>query len=416
MVAWFRFVIAVLGLTVISVATAVMVVSHAEPGFMDDADATFTAADRATIASLSLGALPTLAPDPTNRLADDPAAAAFGATLFFEQRLGGDGNVACSTCHLIDRQFQDDRPRGIGAGTSSRRTMPLAGVAHGTWFFWDGRRDSLWAQALVPLEDPIEHAGNRTAYAHFIARTFRDRYERIFGPLPDFSGLPADASPLGTAQERAAWQSISAGDRAAVDRVFSNLGKALAAFERSIALEETRFDRFAKALAEGTDPAGNAALNNEEIHGLRLFIGKANCVSCHNGPRFTDDKFHNTGIPAALGKRADHGRQAGLAQSQADPFNCLGKFSDAGPEACSALRLASEGGPELAGAFKTPSLRGAAARPPYMHAGQVATLEEVIDHYASAPSAATGVSELRPLALSARERAALIAYLRTLAN
>ena len=67
--------------------------------------------------------------DPTNRFADDPAAAALGATLFFDQRLSANGKVACATCHKIDRQFQDDLPLGEGLGTANRRTMPLAGAA-----------------------------------------------------------------------------------------------------------------------------------------------------------------------------------------------------------------------------------------------------------------------------------------------
>src|SRR5688572_2468035 len=104
----------------------------------------FTEAEKAMIASLSLSALPPLPADPTNRYADLPAAAAFGATLFFEQRLSRDGNVSCATCHLIERQFQDDRPLAIGVATTNRRTMPLAGVARSPWFFWDGRKDSLW--------------------------------------------------------------------------------------------------------------------------------------------------------------------------------------------------------------------------------------------------------------------------------
>ena len=83
-----------------------------------------------------------------------PAAAALGATLFFDQRLSRNGKVACATCHKIDRQFQDDLPHAAGLGTTNRRTMPLAGVAWSPWFFWDGRRDSLWSQALTPLENP----------------------------------------------------------------------------------------------------------------------------------------------------------------------------------------------------------------------------------------------------------------------
>ncbi|TIX75286.1 MAG: methylamine utilization protein, partial [Mesorhizobium sp.] len=89
-----------------------------------------------------------------------------------------------------------------------RRTMPLAGVAHDPFFFWDGRRDSLWAQALAPLENPLEQAGNRAAYAHYIKARFGERYERIFGPLPDLSTVPANASPLGSDAEKAAWSTM----------------------------------------------------------------------------------------------------------------------------------------------------------------------------------------------------------------
>ena len=144
----------------------------------------FFAEEKAAIASLSLASLPPLPADTTNRFADSPAAAALGATLFFDHRLSRNGEVACATCHKIDRQFQDDLPRAVATGTNNRRTMPLAGVAWSPWLFWDGRRDSLWAQALTPLEDAVEHAGNRTAYARFMAENFHERYERIFGPLP----------------------------------------------------------------------------------------------------------------------------------------------------------------------------------------------------------------------------------------
>ena len=93
-------------------------------------------------------------------------------------------------------------------------------------------------------------------------------------------------------------------------------------------------------------------------------------------------------------------------QVAADPFNCLGAFSDAGPEACGELNFMVKDYRRLTRAYKPPSLRGAATRPPYMHAGQFATLEEVVDHYARAPAAPAGESELHPLTLSERERAA----------
>jgi cytochrome c peroxidase len=376
----------------------------------------FTDAEREVIASLALTALPPLPDDPTNKVAKDPAAASLGATLFFDARLSRDGTVSCSTCHLIDRQFQDDLPLAKGIGTTNRRTMPLAGVAWSPWLFWDGRRDSLWAQALVPMENQVEHGGNRLAYARFINANFRERYERIFGPLPNFSGLPKNASPLGSDAEKAAWKTMTDAQRDDVDRVFSNIGKAIEAFERSIMHEQTRFDRFAAALAANKKPKGDVAFSDEEVLGLKLFIGKGNCVNCHNGARFTDNHFHNTGVPAVAGLPEDLGRETAVKEVAADPFNCLGKFSDSGPGACGELRFMVTAGEALKRAYKTPSLRGAADRPPYMHAGQIKTLEAVLDHYATAPAAPSGTSEVRPVTLSERERDALIAFLKTLSE
>ncbi len=376
----------------------------------------FSEADKRTIASMSLQALPPLPADPTNKYADDPAAAAFGATLFFDGRLSPSGTVSCATCHLIDRQFQDDRPLGKGVATTKRRTMPLAGVGWSPWLFWDGRRDSLWAQALTPLEDRREHAGTRAFYAHFVAANFAERYQRIFGPLPGLSSVPASAGPLGTDAERTAWAGLDPVEQDGVNRVFANLGKAVAAFERTIAFEETRFDRFAAALRSGQPPGEDAVLSAAEIAGLKLFIGKARCSTCHTGPRLTADSIHNTGVPAVPGLGEDLGRATGARQAADDPFNCLGKFSDAGPEACGELRFMVRDDARLTRAYKPPSLRGAATRPPYMHAGQFATLDQVIDHYARAPAAPSGTSELHPMTLSDRERQQLIAFLKTLAN
>ena len=380
-------------------------------------DSGLTDAERRTVASMSLSALPPLPPDPTNRFADEPGAAALGATLFFDTGMSRDGNVACGTCHKIDRQFQDDLPRGVGVGVTNRRTMPLAGVARDPFFFWDGRRDSLWAQALVPLENPVEHAGTRTAYAHYIKRRFGERYERIFRPMPaGLDALPASAGPFGTPAEQAAWKAMTEEQRSGVDQVFADVGKAIAAFERSLVHGKTRFDRFADVIAEGREPSGETALTDEEMLGLRLFIGKANCSTCHTGPRFTDNHFHNTGVPPVPGLPEDRGRVAVVGEVLGDPFNCLGKFRDGGEEACGELRFMQKTSPELVRAYKTPSLRGVADRAPYMHAGQFSTLEQVVGHYATAPKAVEGESEVHPVALSDRERAALVAFLKTLSE
>jgi len=369
--------------------------------------------EKAVVASLSLDALPPLPADPTNRVADDRRAAAFGATLFFDTDFSANGAVSCGTCHQIDRQFQDDLPLAKGIGTTDRRTMPLAGVAWSPWQFWDGRKDSLWAQALGPMEDAREHGGDRTSFARLVAQKYRSRYEGIFGPLPELAGLPEHASPKGDAPAQAAWQAMPGDKRDEIDTVFANLGKAIAAFERSIQHPQTRFDRFAAALASGRKPEGDAVFSDLETEGLKLFIGKAQCVTCHNGPRFTDEHFHNTGVPAVPGLPQDRGRAQAVAQVLADPFNCQGRFSDA-PDRCDELRFMIREGEELERAFKTPSLRGAASRPPYMHSGQIATLEEVIDHYSRAPASEGGHSELDPIIFTDRGRAALIAFLKTL--
>lgn len=369
--------------------------------------------EKRVVASLSLAALPRLPDDPSNRHGASRAAAAFGATLFFDTDLSANGEVACATCHVADRQFQDDLPLAQGIGTTDRRTMPLAGVAYSPFQFWDGRRDSLWSQALAPLEDAREHGADRTMLAHVMGRKYRDRYEAIFGPLPALDGLPANAGPRAGEAEQAAWAGMDAAKRAEIDTVFANLGKAIAAFERSIQHAPTRFDRFAAALAKGEKPHGDAAFSDLETEGLKLFIGKAQCVNCHNGPRFTDDHFHNTGVPAAPGLPADRGRAQAIAEVEADPFNCLGPYSDAAGR-CDELRFMVREGEEIVRAFKTPSLRGAALRPPYMHSGQIATLEGVIDHYSHAPASPEGVSEVHGVVFTDRGRAALIAFLKTL--
>ena len=101
---------------------------------------------------------------------------------------------------------------------------------------------------------------------------------------------------------------------------------------------------------------------------------------------------------------------------QLDPFNCLGEFSDAKPQECMELTFMKAEGEELVRAFKTPSLRDVADRPPFMHAGQIASLADVVAHYNNAPDAPTGHSELVPLNLSAAEQDALVAFLASLSS
>lgn len=376
--------------------------------------ADFSDEERRLIASLSLSALGELPPDPSNRFSDDPQAAALGEALFFDTGMSANGEVSCGTCHLPERQFQDDLALAQGIGVTNRRTMPLANVAYSSWQFWDGRKDSLWSQALDPIEDPAEHGFDRVAVAHHVASVHKEGYEALFGPLPALDEFPPHAGPRGDETARTAWDSLSEDDRQEVDGFYANVGKALDAFQRTIRHQPTRFDRFADRIAAGERPQGDAAFDSLEIEGLRLFIGKANCIDCHNGPRLTDDHFHNTAVPPVPGLPEDRGRAGAIQELLDDPFNCLGEYSDAGEGDCGELRFMVTESEELERAFKTPSLRGAASRPPYMHAGQIATLEDVLDHYSEAPEPVSGISQISPVIFTDRGRQALIAFLKTL--
>ncbi|HEX7235703.1 MAG TPA: cytochrome c peroxidase [Gammaproteobacteria bacterium] len=373
----------------------------------------WTAEEREELVSMSLRMLEPLAADPTNRVADDSAAAAFGQQLFFDTRFSANGLVSCGTCHKPDLDFQDGKPLGEGVGKTARRTMPIAGTAHGPFFFWDGRKDSLWSQALGPLESPVEHGGTRAQYAHVVAADYRADYERIFGPLPDLADVPRVAGPAADANARRAWESLSAQQRDSVTGVFVNIGKSIAAYERTIELRSSRFDRYVDGLnATGRPPKD--VLSAEEIAGLRLFIGKANCTRCHNGPLLTNNDFHNTGVPQLASSPRDSGRSKGVMDVLQDEFNCRSRWSDAAADQCAELEFLVTDASALEGAFKVPSLRNVANRAPYMHAGQLATLPEVLQHYNRALPSAVGTSELEELELTTGELRQLEAFLHSL--
>jgi cytochrome c peroxidase len=371
----------------IAVATisAVFAASRGEHGW--------TAEQVEQLRSLSLAELEPLPPDPSNRVADDPRAVDLGKRFFFDTRFSSNGKVSCATCHIPNREFQDGTPLAKGVGTTARRTMPVAGTAYAPFLFWDGRKDSLWAQALGPLESPVEHGGTREQYARVVAASYRKEYEELFGPLPD----------------------LSRDERLAATAIYVNIGKSIAAYERRVQYGPSRFDRYVDALLKNGRAPQNV-LTADETAGLRLFIGKANCTQCHNGPLFTNNEFHNTGVPAGTPPEPDHGRMAGARGVIADEFNCKSKWSDAKPGQCSELDFIAVDSHELERAFKVPSLRNVADRAPYMHAGQLGTLSDVVAHYNRAPAAAAGHTELKPLNLNATEVRQLTAFLRTLSG
>ena len=375
----------------------------------------WSAVDVLAIKELAITNLPLLPKDPSNRVADEPQAAALGKALFFDARFSGNGAVACSSCHRPERQFQDDLPVGHGVSDGTRRTMPLAGTAYHPFFFWDGRKDSQWSQALGPLENPVEHGADRTMIVQLVAANYKNDYTAVFGAFPDLGTLPAHAAPAGTPQAVAAWAAMRAEQQKAVNIVFSNMGKAIEAFERTIPVPTTRFDDYATAVMAKDWAKAGGIFTSTESHGLKLFIDKG-CLKCHLGPQFTDMTFHNIALPGNTAA-ADSGRISSAHAVKDDPFNCLGDYSDSKTFfQCQPIRNVTQFDlPAQAGAFKSPSLRGVAQRPPYMHNGKFATLHDVIVHYNNAPAASFGTSELPgPRKMSEQDMIDMEAFLVTL--
>jgi cytochrome c peroxidase len=365
--------------------------------------------------------------DPTNAYADSAAAAKLGQCLFFDRRLSANGRVSCATCHEPARGFTDGRKLARGIAVGTRNTPSVTDAAFGHWFFWDGRADSLWSQALQPLENPREAGSDRLHIAHLIDGDPRLRaaYQRIFGPLPNLDDperFPAHARPDADARlpVARAWAGMTAADRHAVNRLFSNLGKAIEAYERRLIDRSSPFDRYVAALRSG-DAAGELAISPAAKRGLKLFVGTANCDLCHSGPTFSDGQFHNLGLPVLPGEAPDTGRAAGIRLLTANPFNGAGPFSDdrTGPSRDRISYLPSPA--SQLGAFKTPDLRNVALTAPYMHDGRFATLEQVLDFYAEGKAASHGplvgvreeTANLVP-PLNAAQKADLIAFLKTL--
>ncbi len=368
--------------------------------------------------TLSLDSLKPLQRDPSNHVAEDPRAAELGHRLFFEPLLSSNRAVSCASCHQPERRFTDGLSKGRGLGLSARNTMSIVGTAYSPWLYWDGRRDSQWSQALSPLEDPNEHGGNRMRYARLISNDprLKNAYEALFGPLPDFVDetlFPVDAGPGNDPVLKKSWVGMTTENRMLVNRVFANLGKVFAAYERKLLPGETRFDRYVRALTDDDAATTPDQLSEEEILGLQIFIREGRCIECHNGPLLTNNEFHNTGALSLPGELPDHGRIDGIRKVLADPFNCSGAFSDDPSRACAELEFMRTGA-ELLGAMRTPSLRNLGNTEPYLHKGQLQTLAEVLDHYNRAPLAMIGHNEAEPLNLSRREMRWLEEFLKSL--
>ena len=358
--------------------------------------------------------------DPTNRWADDEAAAELGHHLFFDARISPKG-VSCATCHEPARFFTDGRALAQGVGTARRNAPTVVDSARRRWIGWDGKFDSLWSQALSPIEHPDEMGSDRATLVRVVRDdpALRARYERVFG------AFAADLVRTGASDPLAPSATRDAARATTLDATTVRLLKALGAYQRKLISGEAPIDRFVRAL-KGTGDAGSAAasldlsaLDASAMRGLATFVSRGGCFQCHRGSSFTDEEFHTLGLVGANGRVADDpARLAAVDFLQANPFNAAGPHSDApnAPKAAMVRGLRRSG--ELFGQFRTPPLRGVAETAPFMHDGRFDSLEAVVRFYdtleGSNPVGHHGEMVLEPLELGEAGRADLVAFLRAL--
>lgn len=283
-----------------------------------------------------------------------------GARLFDDPHLSRSGQVACASCHNKELGFGDGLRTSFGhdrqRGQRNAPSLYTAGLLHS--LFWDGRSPTLEHQALQPIANRIEMAGDARRIEHWINHdpAYRSGFYQAFG----------------------------------VRRIaMPDIARALASYERSLRPPRSAWD---KVLSQGA-----ASLTDQQLLGLHLFRTKARCMHCHNGPLLSDQQFHNLGISFYGRQREDVGRYA----VSLDPRDV--------------------------GRFRTPSLRAVRRTGPYMHNGLFPTLEGVVNLYVAGGGVDRQVQSgttkapppqpdplLRRVALTAEERAAIVAFLEIL--
>jgi cytochrome c peroxidase len=270
-----------------------------------------------------------------------------GFRLWFEPKLSGNNRMTCATCHNHTMGYSNAQPNAAGIqGKRGDRNVPtIYAAATGALQFWDGRADSLEAQALGPIENPIEMDARlpdviRKLEAH---PYYPQKFQEAFG-----TGVTEDG-----------------------------IAKAIASFERALALKSSAVDRYWAGDRE--------ALTARQKQGMAIFNSpKGRCVACHSGPDLTNRSFHNVGV--------------GFEQpgSQRDPGRYLVTKRD-----------------EDYGAFKTPTLRNVALSAPYMHDGSLQTLEDVVAFYNRGGNDNPNLDpRIGPLGLSTDEQGALVDFLK----
>jgi cytochrome c peroxidase len=294
-----------------------------------------------------------------------------GQKLFFDPRLSKSGFISCNSCHNLSMGGSDNLKTSIGhnwqKGPINSPTVLNSSLNLAQ--FWDGRADSLEAQAVGPIQNPIEMGFTHEGVVKRLGElpVYKKQFEKIFGELT-------------------------------IDRV----GQAIAAFERAIVTAPSPYDYYEQIkafagldvedMADDPDVAKRYAevkasveahpMSEDAKRGRDIFFTeKGNCTACHVGANLADEKFHNIGV--------------GMEAEKPD----LG-------------RVAISKDPKDTGAFKTPTVRNVSLTAPYMHDGSIATLEEVVEWYAKGGHPNPALSDkIRPLQLSAQDKADLVAFM-----
>ncbi len=318
----------------------------------------------------------------------DAAKVELGRALFFDSRLSADGSVSCASCHDPRRAFTDGRKvaEGIGGRLGTRNSPTLLNAMFSTGQFWDGRAETLEAQARMPLTN-MDEMGNRS---------LNDVVSRIAEVPEYFRGF----------------QKVFGGPV-----TIDGFAKAVAAFERTLVSGDSPLDRY---------QAGDLnALSESARNGLILFRTRARCGVCHSFnqnfaafatfPFFTDGNYRNTGVAAnfsgfnSLARRA----MAVARDESGEGLATLSKHERAGELG----RFMTTGNTLDIGAFRTPSLRNVELTAPYFHDGSAATLKDVVRFYVKGGNENPNRDwQLEPVALTENEQHDLVEFLKALTS
>lgn len=323
--------------------------------------------------ALGLNALPPVSMPADNPLTDEKAE--LGKLLFFDRRMSGNGLVSCASCHFPNVGWGDGNALSLGyPGTLHwRNSQTIINSAYQAKLFWGGERTSLEAQAKSAWTGNI--AGNLDSImAEEILRQIPEyvrRFNEVFG---------TDAP------------------------TFDDALRAVSAFEATINSRNVPFDRYIRG--------DESALSDSALRGAELFAGKAGCIECHGGPLFTDQSYHNVGVPGNPDFEHDVLRQITLRYQHRARGVPEEVYRNADRDLGLYYTTKQE---EDKGKFRTPPLREVGQTGPYMHNGVFETLNEVVEFYNDGGGSDPNKDAvLRPLGLEPEEMADLVAFLESL--